>query len=147
MIRNEEVVRNAMQAIWNECDISRVSEFYADDFEADYPHTNWGSGLDGICALAIQVHKDLPNYKEDIEELINAGDKIIVTLSISGCHPSNGEKISFRDVTIVTLKVNSNYCTAKLNKDVVLNLGDKISLKTSSRLLVFDKNTGKRIKN
>ena len=104
MTRNEEVVRNAMQAIWNECDISRVSEFYADDFEADYPHTNWGSGLDGICALAIQVHKDLPNYKEDIEELINAGDKIIVTLSISGCNPSNGEKISFRDVTILTLK-------------------------------------------
>ena len=51
------------------------------------------------------------------------------------------------DVTIVTLKVNSNNCIAKLNKDVVLNLGDKISLKTSSRLLVFDKTTGKRIKN
>tara|TARA_Y100001970_G_C14253919_1_gene873740 strand:- start:97 stop:1149 length:1053 start_codon:yes stop_codon:yes gene_type:complete len=51
------------------------------------------------------------------------------------------------DVTIVTLKVDSNNCTAKLNKDVVLNLGDKISLKTSSRLLVFDKTTGKRIKN
>ncbi|MBU93842.1 MAG: ABC transporter ATP-binding protein [Chloroflexi bacterium] len=51
------------------------------------------------------------------------------------------------DVTLVTLKVNSNNCIAKLNKDVVLNLGDKISLKTSSRLLVFDKTTGKRIKN
>ena len=104
MTRNEEVVRNAMQAIWNECDTSRVNEFYSDDFEADYPHTNWGSGLDGICALATQVHKDLPNYKEYIEELIDAGDKIVVTLSISGCHPSNGEKISFRDVTILTLK-------------------------------------------
>ena len=44
------------------------------------------------------------NYKEYIEELIDAGDKIVVTLSISGCHPSNGEKISFRDVTILTLK-------------------------------------------
>lgn len=104
MTRNEEVVRNAMQAIWNECDISRVSEFYADDFEADYPHTNWGSGLDGICALATQVHKDLPNYKEDIEELIDAGDKIVVALSISGRHPNSGETISFRDMTILTLK-------------------------------------------
>ena len=42
--------------------------------------------------------------KEYIEELIDAGDKIVVTLSISGCHPINGEKISFRDVTILTLK-------------------------------------------
>ena len=104
MTRNEEGVRNAMQAIWNEGDISRVSEFYADDFEADYPHTNWGSGLDGICALAAQVHKDLPNYKEDIEELIDAGDKIVVALSISGRHPNSGETISFRDMTILTLK-------------------------------------------
>ena len=51
------------------------------------------------------------------------------------------------DVTIVTLRINSNNCIAKLNKDVVLNLGEKISLKAGSRLLLFDKTTGKRITN
>ena len=51
------------------------------------------------------------------------------------------------DVTIVTLKIGSNNCIAKLNKDVVLNLGDKITLKAGSRLLLFDKSTGKRIMN
>ena len=51
------------------------------------------------------------------------------------------------DVTIVTLKIDSNNCIAKLNKDVVLSLGDKITLKASSRLLLFDKSTGKRIMN
>ena len=51
------------------------------------------------------------------------------------------------DVTIVTLKIDSNNCIAKLNKDVVLNLGEKISLKAGSRLLLFDKTTGKRITN
>ena len=51
------------------------------------------------------------------------------------------------DVTIVTLKIDSNDCIAKLNKDVVLNLGEKISLKAGSRLLLFDKTTGKRITN
>ena len=104
MTKNEEIVRHAMQVIWNECNVSRVGEFYSEDFKADYPHTNWGLGLQGICLLAAQVHKDLPNYEENIEELIDAGDKIIVTLAISGNHPSNGDKISFRDVTILTLK-------------------------------------------
>ena len=104
MRKNEQLVRDAMQIIWNECDVSRVSEFYSDDFEADYPHTDWGTGLEGVCALAAQVHSDLPGYTEYIEQLIDAGDKIIVVLSISGSHPVSGDEISFRDVTVLTIK-------------------------------------------
>ena len=104
MTKNEQLVRDAMQIIWNECDVSRVSEFYSDDFEADYPHTDWGTGLEGVCALAAQVHNDLPGYTEYIEQLIDAGDKIIVVLSISGSHPVSGDEISFRDVTVLTIK-------------------------------------------
>ena len=104
MRKNEQLVRDAMQIIWNECDVSRVGEFYSSDFEADYPHTDWGTGLEGVCALATQVHNDLPGYKENIEQLIDAGDKIIVVLSITGSHPESGDEISFRDVTVLTIK-------------------------------------------
>ena len=104
MTKNEQLVRNAMQIIWNECDVSRVSEFYSDNFEADYPHTDWGNGLEGLCNLATQVHNDLPGYTENIDQLIDAGDRIIVILSISGSHPVSGDEISFRDVTVLTIK-------------------------------------------
>ena len=104
MTKNEQLVRDAMRIIWNECDISRVSEFYSDDFEADYPHTDWGNGLEGLSNLATQVHNDLSGYTEHIEQLIDAGDKIVVVLSISGSHPVSGDEISFRDVTILTIK-------------------------------------------
>ena len=104
MTKNEQLVRDAMQIIWNECDVSRVNEFYSDDFEADYPHTDWGNGLEGLCNLATQVHSDLPGYIENIDQLIDAGDKIIVILSISGSHPVSGDEISFRDVTVLTIK-------------------------------------------
>ena len=104
MTKNEQLVRDAMQIIWNECDVSRVNEFYSDNFEADYPHTDWGNGLEGLCNLATQVHSDLPGYTENIDQLIDAGDKIIVTLSISGSHPVSGDEISFRDVTVLTIK-------------------------------------------
>ncbi len=104
MTKNEQLVRDAMQIIWNECDVSRVNEFYSDNFEADYPHTDWGNGLEGLCNLATQVHSDLPGYTEHIEQLIDAGDKIVVVLLISGSHPESGDEISFRDVTVLTIK-------------------------------------------
>ena len=104
MTKNEQLVRDAMQIIWNECDVSRVNEFYSDNFEADYPHTDWGNGLEGLCNLATQVHSDLPGYTENIEQLIDAGDKIVVVLLISGSHPVSGDEISFRDVTVLTIK-------------------------------------------
>ena len=101
---SEDIVREAMQVIWTDGDISRVGEFYADNFKADYPFPDWGEGLEGLSALALKVRGDLPGYREDIEELLISGNEIIVVLQISGYHPSTNEKIDFRDVTILTLE-------------------------------------------
>ena len=101
---SEDIVREAMQVIWTDGDISRVGEFYADNFKADYPFPDWGEGLEGLSALALKVREDLPGYREDIEELLISGNEIIVILQISGYHPSTNEKIGFRDVTILTLE-------------------------------------------
>ena len=101
---SEDIVREAMQVIWTDGDISRVGEFYADNFKADYPFPDWGEGLEGLSALALKVREDIPGYREDIEELLISGNEIIVVLKISGYHPSTNEKIDFRDVTILTLE-------------------------------------------
>ena len=45
----------------------------------------------------------MPFFGEDIEELFTSGDEVIVVLKISGFHPSTQEKISFRDITILSL--------------------------------------------
>ena len=103
---SEDIVREAMQVVWTEGDISRVGEFYAETFKADYPFTDWGEGLAGISALALKVREDLPGYKEDIEELLIAGEEVVVVLKISGFHPTTNEELSFRDVTILTLEDN-----------------------------------------
>ena len=99
-----EVVREACQVIWTDGDVSRVEEFYASDFQADYAHTNWGEGTAGVAALARQVREDLPGYSERIDELIEAGDEVAVRLTISGRNPRSGEPVSFRDVTLLTVK-------------------------------------------
>ena len=101
---SEDIVREAMQVVWTDGDISRVSEFYAESFKADYPFPDWGEGLEGVSALASKVRVDLPGYREDIEELLIADEEVIVVLKISGFHPITNEEVSFRDVTILTLE-------------------------------------------
>ena len=101
---SEDIVREAMQIVWTDGDISRVSEFYAESFKADYPFPDWGEGLEGVSALASKVRVDLPGYREDIEELLIADEEVIVVLKISGFHPTTNEEVSFRDVTILTLE-------------------------------------------
>ena len=101
---SEDIVREAMQVVWTDGDISRVSEFYAESFKADYPFPDWGEGLEGVSALASKARVDLPGYREDIEELLIADEEVIVVLKISGFHPTTNEEVSFRDVTILTLE-------------------------------------------
>ena len=101
---SEDIVREAMQVVWTDGDISRVSEFYAESFKADYPFPDWGEGLEGVSALASKVRVDLPGYREDIEEHLIADEEVIVVLKISGFHPTTNEEVSFRDVTILTLE-------------------------------------------
>ena len=101
---SEDIVREAMQVIWTEGDISRVGEFYSENFKADYPFPDWGEGLEGVSALASKIREDLPGYREDIEELLIADEEVIVVLKISGFHPTTNEEVSFRDITILTLE-------------------------------------------
>ena len=108
---NEEIVRTACQVVWTDGDLSRIGEFYAEDFRADYPITNWGKGLEGLKQLATDQRMAFPDYREQIDELIDAGDRIIVRLTIRGTHkgplpnlPATGKSIEFSDVTICRIE-------------------------------------------
>lgn len=131
---NEELVRTACRVVWSEGDVSRIPEFYAADFQADYPMTSWGQGLEGIRNLAIEQRAAFPDYREQIDELIDAGDKIVVVLTIRGTHEgplggvaATGKSFEIRDVTICECRDGrivkqsglSDYLTAYLQLGVV----------------------------
>lgn len=108
---NEELVRAACQVIWSEGDVSRMGEFYTEDFQAHYPMTNWGSVLEGAKNLALEIRQAFPDYRERIDELISAGDRVVVRLTITGTHtgplpdlPATGRSVEFTDVTICRIK-------------------------------------------
>ncbi len=106
-MNSAELVRNACQVVWTDGDVDRMGEFYAEDFSADYPHANWGEGLEGAKRFARQIRDAFPDYREQIDELIDAGDHIIVRLTIRGTNsgdyggiPATGKAVEFRDVTV-----------------------------------------------
>lgn len=108
---NEELVRTACDVVWSQGDTSRISEFYAEKFQADYPFTNWGTGLEGIRNLVLELKGGIPDYNERIDELIDAGENIIVRLTITGTHtgplpniPATGNFLEFRDVTVCRIE-------------------------------------------
>ncbi|MDG1907344.1 MAG: ester cyclase [Pseudomonadales bacterium] len=111
MPTNEEIVREACHVIWTEGQTDKVADYYAEDFQADYPTTNWGECLEGVRNLAKEVRIGLPDYREEIKLLLDSGDYIIVELLIHGTHtgplgnmPPTGKAVSFRDVTILKLR-------------------------------------------
>ena len=55
MPTNEEIVREACHVIWTDGQTDKVADYYAEDFQADYPMTNWGEGLEGVRNLAKEV--------------------------------------------------------------------------------------------
>ena len=109
---NEQVVRDACRVIWTEGDTSRVREFYADDYQADYPFgEGWGDGPDGAKAFADAIRIGFPDYAEEVEDIVVDGDKVAVRLRITGTHTGEmfgvegtGAKVDFRDMTICTLR-------------------------------------------
>ena len=111
MPSNAEIVREACHVVWTEGQAGRVSDYYAEDFKADYPMTNWGEGLDGVRQLVAEVRLGLPDYGEEIKLLIEDGPYVVVELLIKGTHTGpignvapTGKSVAFRDVTILKLR-------------------------------------------
>lgn len=111
MLSNADIVREACRVVWTEGQVHRVSEFYSDDFTADYAFTDWGTGIEGVKPLAANVRVGLPDYREEIKLLIDSGEYVVVELLIEGTHigPVNGieptgKAVAFRDVTILRLR-------------------------------------------
>lgn len=109
---NEELARNACHVIWGEGEISRVWEFYADDFQAHDSSvgSNWGKGpTEWRNSRALR--NAIPDYHETIEDIIVSGDRVAVRLTIRGTHTgalpfaaATGRSLEFRDHSIFRIE-------------------------------------------
>ena len=102
MKTNAEIVREVCHVVWIEGQVDRVPERYAEDFTADCAFTGWGWGIQGVKALATSVRVGLPDYRKEIQLLIDGGEYIVVELLIEGAHtgPTNGREPTAKTVPL-----------------------------------------------
>ena len=110
---NEDVFRKACETIWNQGDVSRVHEFYAENFQAHYPALgpSWGEGPDGIKGFVTLTRTAFPDYHETIEDVISSGDRVVARMTNRGTHrgplpfaPSTGKSFEIVDIAICRIE-------------------------------------------
>ena len=102
---NEELVRNAIEIIWNKGEVSRVRDFYTDDFKAHHSPLgpDWGKGTDGVRDLVTRTRNTFSDYHETIEDLILSGDKVVIRTRAVG---TNTGPLPFSPATGKSFKVD-----------------------------------------
>lgn len=89
---NVKVLHRIFDEVWNQGRLDVIDELYAKDFVAHYPPIwhSWGEGREGVRQLIRMVRTAFPDYREEVHELIEAGDRITARYRPSGTNTGPG---------------------------------------------------------
>jgi|SRR5208282_3913850 len=88
--QNKGLVRTVVEQVWNSRHIAKIPDFYSPEYVADYPQ--FGPPRKGHAALRDWLESlwsAIPDYHEELHELIAEGDFVVVRLTISGTQSGN----------------------------------------------------------
>jgi predicted ester cyclase len=109
---HEALIRALTDVIWNGRALDRIAEFYCPDFVADYrPYAPLREGHAGIRAMVEGAWTTFPDYREELHEVIGAGDRVAVHLTITGTQlgawgplPPTGRHASFEEIVLLGIR-------------------------------------------
>jgi predicted ester cyclase len=92
-VRNAEIVREAIDAVWNRGELERIPEFYVEDFRL-HPSGpwfwDWPPGLDGIRQIVTTVRTAFPDYHESLDILVQENDLVCLYQTVTGTNTGPG---------------------------------------------------------
>lgn len=114
MPSNSQIVLDSIEVIWNQKDLSRIDEFYTEEFishQGGYGLFEWPPGREGIRQIVTSVSTAFPDYLEEPEIVFeDETDLVIVRQSVSGTNsgdhtfPATGKTMRVKDMMICRLK-------------------------------------------
>ena len=91
---NVEIVRRAFEEMGEQDNVESLLDFCSADIEyrtrPDLPDARTYRGHDGVRALAAEWRRIFPNLRFEPEELIDAGDRVVALMRISGQGGTSG---------------------------------------------------------
>lgn len=108
--RNKAVVRRLFDEIWNGREFEVIEELYASDYVADYrPYAPLRVGRDSVRDMVEQAYLTMPDYHEELLDMVAEDDTVAVHLRISGTQlgawgpiPPTGRRLEFEEMIILT---------------------------------------------
>ncbi|MDF1847055.1 MAG: ester cyclase [Parvibaculaceae bacterium] len=110
--RNKALVRQLTEYIWNQADLAKIPDYYADDYEADYrPYAPVRRGHEAMQGMVERAHAAFSNYREELKDVLADGDKVVARFTVSGeqtgkwgAIPPTGKSVAFDEIVVLTLK-------------------------------------------
>ena len=107
---NKDVLRGAIEKVWNKGDLSAVEQFYAADVVIHGALPGMPSGLEGVKRVIAAYRAAFPDVHLTIEELVAEGDKVADRWSWTGTHKGEfmgiaptGKRVSVAGITIMRI--------------------------------------------
>jgi steroid delta-isomerase-like uncharacterized protein len=106
---NKALVRQMVEVIFNQGNISRADEFLASDFvEHEELPPGIPSGREGVKQLTAVFRSAFPDFRATIDDAVAEGDKVVIRMTWSGTHqgefmgiPPTGKRVSFGVIDII----------------------------------------------
>lgn len=119
-----------LHGIWSDGDMPSIPAVYAPDFVARMPK-GWGeppdhrNGHAGIAAVVARIRAAFPDWREEIEDVVFEGDRIVVRYVSTGTQdgaflgrPPSGARVRVDEISIFRIadgRVAEQWC---LNDDL-----------------------------
>ena len=109
--QNKALVRQMVEAVFNQGGMERVDEFLAPGFvEHEELPPGVPSGRDGVKVLSAMLRSAFPDFKATIDDVVAEDDKVVLRMTWSGTHngefmgiPPTGKSVSFGVIDIIRI--------------------------------------------
>ena len=107
MSQNADYVRNFVEA-WNRGDLERFLNHADPDFEwvaaREHPGALTNRGIEGAADYMRDWLETMPDLKVEVEELVEAGDRVLAVLRMAGTGAGSGAVTEVRMATLSTFR-------------------------------------------
>ncbi|MBI3048634.1 MAG: ester cyclase [Acidobacteria bacterium] len=107
--KNEAIVRRMFEEVWNNRQIDAIERYHTSDFAHRDPQ-NPAQGLDAFREVVKKYQSAFPDARLEIEDLLSAGDQVVVRWRATGTHrgmleglPATGRQAAVTGISIFCL--------------------------------------------
>jgi predicted ester cyclase len=95
--QNEAIARRYYEEVWDKGNLAEVDELVAPNIVLN----EWAPGLEGLKKVITSTRSSFPDLHYTLEDIITAGDKVVIRFTFHGTHKGEYRGISPTDKQVM----------------------------------------------